>query len=227
MRTSFLEFFFPRFCLGCGYVGTYICSRCESKMKKIKRARCFYCKGLSPFGLTHPKCHRNKGLDGHLSLYEYDGLFTTLLLASKYKGAHLVLRELLSFPQEKSMREIDEWNVLFKPILVSVPLHAQRIKERGFNQSEIITQKYYCNSRCIKEKLLERIVNTEHLANIGNKHNRKNHIRGAFQYIGNTVPQATLLIDDVITSGATILECTKTLKESGVQTVLAFSLAKG
>jgi len=110
---------------------------------------------------------------------------------------------------------------------MSVPLHAQRIKERGFNQSDIITDIYSGMVGIPTGVFLERVINTDHLAAIGDKNKRKLHIHGAFKYRGVSPPSAVLLVDDVITSGSTILECSRTLKENGVQTVLAFSLAKG
>lgn len=227
MKTSLLEVFFPQFCLGCGYVGTYICPTCESKMKKVKTPNCFYCEKPSFLGLTHPGCQRKEGIDGHFSIYQYDGLFKKLLQASKYRGAYSVLHSLLNIPQPNVFQELYKWNTLFKPFVISVPLHAQRMRERGFNQSEMITKRYFNNPEFLKANLLSRTTNTDHLANIGNIRKRRQHIRGAFTYTGAAIPKAALLVDDVITSGSTILECSKTLKERGVQIVLAFSLAKG
>ncbi|MCX6732114.1 MAG: hypothetical protein NTV98_01070 [Candidatus Roizmanbacteria bacterium] len=226
MRNSFLEILFPRFCLGCGYVGTYLCQNCESKMMRVKRNSCFYCNKPSLLGLTHPGCKKKQGVDGYISLYLYNGLFKQLLQESKYKGAHMVLKTLLSFPQKKAMEDVWRWNSLWNPTVISVPLHPQRQKERGFNQSEIIVSAYF-SSQFISDTLLERINNTAHLAHIHDKNERKRKIKGAFKYCKSTIPKTVVVVDDVITSGSTIIECAKTLKENGVQTVLAFSLAKG
>lgn len=222
-----LELLFPRFCLGCGYVGSYICPPCEAKMERVKRARCFYCDKSSLLGLTHPGCKQKNGIDGYLSLYLYAGLFKKLLQTSKYKGAYTVLLTLLSFPQLNTLQDMCKWNTLFKPTVMSVPLHPQRIRERGFNQSEIITKQYFRSPKFLSGDILERRINTNHLANIGNKNKRRHYIRGAFRFIGTHTPKAALLVDDVTTSGSTVLECSRVLKENGVQTVLAFSLAKG
>jgi len=227
METPILELLFPRFCVGCGYVGTYVCPSCESKMKKIQTPCCFYCGKPSFLGLTHPNCRRREGIDGHLSLYLYDGIFKKALQESKYKGAYAVFATLLAFPQQNIFQYLDEWNSLFNPSIISVPLHPQRVRERGFNQSDIIVEQYFNNKRFLKASLLKRTINTDHLANIGDKNKRKQHIRSAFTFVGKNVPRAVLLVDDVMTSGSTVLECSKTLKKSGVQIVLAFSLAKG
>ncbi len=228
MGNPFLELFFPRFCVGCGYVGTYICPLCEAKMKRAnKEEHCFYCDKPSLFGITHPRCSQKKGIDGYCSLYSYEGLFKSILQESKYKGAHAILNSLLSFPQPRLTQTLYKWKKLFNPLTLSVPLHPQRIRKRGFNQSEIIERQYFEKFSFSGKKLLERKKNTDHLATIGDKSKRKKHIRGAFGYIGEKPPETVLLIDDVVTSGSTVLECAKELKENGVQVVLAFSLAKG
>jgi len=196
-------------------------------MKKIKQPRCFYCNKPSFLGFTHPGCKRKNGIDGYVSIYLYNGLFVKLLQESKYKGAYVVLKTLLSFSQQNVILNVYEWNKLLKPTIISVPLHSQRLKERGFNQSDLIMDNYFQSSDYPRKNVLERIINTDHLANMGNKSKRKSHIRGAFQFIGQSPPKSIMLVDDVITSGSTILECTRTLKENGIQTVLAFSLAKG
>lgn len=196
-------------------------------MKKIKQPCCFYCDRPSFLGFTHPGCKRKNGIDGYVSTYLYNGLFVKLLQESKYKGAHIVLKTLISFSQQKVMHDIYEWQRLLSPTIMSVPLHSQRLKERGFNQSDLIVDNYFQSGDFPRKNLLERIINTDHLANMGNKSKRKSHIRGAFAFKGKYIPKTILLVDDVITSGSTVLECSRILKENGVQTVLAFSLAKG
>lgn len=225
MRNSLIEVLFPRFCVGCGYVGTYLCQACEARMEKTKDPRCFYCNKPSPFGLTHPGCKKEKGLDGYISSYFYRGLFKKILQESKYNSAHLILKTLLRFPQKDVLKSIKKWNDLYSPTTTYVPLHPQRQRERGFNQSEIITNMLF--PQHTKTTLLERIINTSHLALINDKRKRKKQIKGAFRYIEKSPPKSTIVIDDVVTSGATLLECVKVLKKNGIQTVLAFSLAKG
>lgn len=226
MKSFIMELFFPRFCVGCGYLGTYVCHSCETALERVKKNSCYYCDKASPFGLTHPGCKKKDGIDGHLSLYLYTGLFKKILHESKYKGAHQVLTTLLSLNELCKQREILIWKQLFSPLVVSVPLHTNRLKQRGFNQSEIIAEKFTSAGFTIGSCLL-RVGDTPHLANIKNKNTRKHQIRSAFKFKGEYIPRSVVLVDDVITSGATLLECAKTLKQKGVQTVLTISLAKG
>lgn len=222
-----MELFFPRFCMGCGYLGSYLCDVCEDALGKIKKTTCYYCEAMSPLGLTHPGCKRRNGIDGHLSTYLYTGLFKKLLHESKYKGAYNILKTLLLFAEIHKWREINEWKKLFFPLIVSVPLHTNRLKQRGFNQSEIIADTHSKANGLMRVSCLSRIADTLHLARMADKNIRRLHIRGAFEFIGGNIPRSVILVDDVITSGATISECTKILKQKGVQTVLTISLAKG
>jgi ComF family protein len=226
MRISILDLIFPRICVGCGFIGTYVCNVCEKKMKRVVKRTCFYCERSSLYGFTHPACKHKGGIDGLISIYVYDDLFKKILLESKYKGAHLILSELLKFSQPSIAYELSVWKNVYNPTITDIPLHPQRMRERGFNQSDIISRASYV-SIFSKSQLLKRVINTPHLANIANKKQRKEYIKNAFTYIGKTPPNSVLIIDDVVTSGATILECSKELKRQGVQTVLAFSLAKG
>lgn len=227
MWHSLLNLPFPRFCLGCGYVGVFLCRACEESMVKLQTPLCFYCNKPSLLGLTHPACRKKDGVDGYISLYKYGGLFKKILLESKYRGAYTVLEDIFSFPQHSLFSILHKWKILFNPIATCVPLHEQRMKERGFNQSDILLKKGPVGLLYHNKQLLVRVVNTDHLANIGNKHKRKEHIKNAFTFIGDITPSSVLLVDDVITSGSTISECVKVIKKSGVKTALAFSLAKG
>lgn len=227
MRNSLLELFFPRFCIGCGYLGSYICDSCEKRLEKVKKITCFYCGKSSLFGLTHPGCKHKDGIDGYLSMYLYTGLFKKILHESKYKGSFAVLETLLSLSGQCRYEEVEIWKRLFNPCITPVPLNSERLRQRGFNQSEMIMEKYSAINDLEKIYCLSRINNTPHLAHIKDKAIRRKIIKGAFTYVGDTVPQTIIVVDDVITSGSTISECAKILKRKGVQTVLTISLAKG
>jgi ComF family protein len=110
--------------------------------------------------------------------------------------------------------------------IIPVPLHARRKRERGFNQSEIIAE-------IISEKLgltinqnLRRVIYTAQQAKLSGDERRKN-LQGAFVWSGGQAPEKVLLVDDVFTTGATMQECAKVLKNCGVKTVSCLVLARG
>jgi len=216
---------FPQFCIGCGFLGDYICASCFNGLPPTKNNICVYCKKGASLGFTHISCEKKWGIDGFVSAYEYGSLFKKILIQSKYRHAHRLLTNVVNRAPHAFFKTIWRWKELCSPIMVAVPLHQQRERERGFNQSRMISNHIERVMGITKEKLLVRIKNTTHLANIQDQHKRKTIIKNSFKYIGTTPPKTIILVDDVFTSGATMGECAKTLKKIGVKTVLAVSLA--
>lgn len=113
-------------------------------------------------------------------------------------------------------------------IVVPVPLHAERLRERGFNQTTIIFKPWAAKQGLSWEEALERIRPTIPQWELSVKERRKNS-RGAFKV---TRPELIdgriiLLVDDIYTSGATMDECAKMLKKSGAAKVIGLALTSG
>jgi len=217
---------FPQFCIGCGFLGDYICASCFNSLLPIKSNICVYCKKGASLGFTHISCEKKWGIDGFVSAYKYESLLKKIVIQSKYRHAHRLFTNIVSQAPQAFFKTLWTWKKLYSPIMMAVPLHPQRERERGFNQSRMISNHIERVMGITQEKLLVRIKNTTHLANIQDQHMRKTIIKNSFEYIGTTTPKTVILVDDVLTSGATMGECAKTLKKVGVKTVLAVSLAK-
>lgn len=113
--------------------------------------------------------------------------------------------------------------------LVPIPLHSKRLRERGFNQAEMIAQSIHAVSGIPIVNALERIRYTEAQAAIRHVGGRRANMADAFR-VRPTISVsggAFLLIDDVITSGATTGEAAQILKEAGARSVAALALAQG
>lgn len=111
-----------------------------------------------------------------------------------------------------------------KMIFVPVPLHRYRENWRGFNQAELIT-------RALGEvemvRSIRRIKATSQQARSMNKRDRRENIRGAFALVDEHVRgKKIVLVDDVFTSGATMLACAKVLRRAGAKEVWGFVLAR-
>ena len=91
-----LDFIFPKKCIGCGISGLYLCSSCIKKAPFTKTV-CPYCYKPSIDGVTHIKCQKKFGLDGLVSIWEYGGVIKSAILATKYKYATLVGKELSDY----------------------------------------------------------------------------------------------------------------------------------
>jgi len=114
-------------------------------------------------------------------------------------------------------------------IVVPIPLHKNKLRTRGFNQSEllaeIIAKKFGID---LDTKLLKRIKDTKPQIKIKDYKERANNIKNAFELInrGKVKSKNIILVDDVYTSGATIKEVVKILKRAGAANIIALTIAK-
>jgi len=112
-------------------------------------------------------------------------------------------------------------------VWVPVPLHWMRQGDRSFNQSELLCREMIelCGGKVVK--LLKRVRNTPSQSGQGVKLRAAN-VKDAFRFTGREVPESVILVDDVVTTGATVSECARILKAQGVKTVrvLSFSHAE-
>ena len=114
-------------------------------------------------------------------------------------------------------------------VVTAVPLHPKRRRQRGYNQSRRIAKTYAACKGLPYEDLLVRVRNTPPQSMITKREDRQNNIRGAFQpKAGKTIAgRKILLVDDVITTGATIGECRGELMKAGAAAVTTISFARG
>ncbi len=110
--------------------------------------------------------------------------------------------------------------------LCPVPLHFLRRFERGFNQAELIARIIARDRGVSIEKLLWRRKPTGHQAR-RKREDRFAPVADAFRFCGGRVPQHVILIDDLMTTGATLSACAKALKRAGVKRVEAWVVACG
>jgi ComF family protein len=108
--------------------------------------------------------------------------------------------------------------------LVAIPLHPKRLKERGFNQSEIIAKQLSRSLAIPQTNALTRIKDTPHQIGLSEKQRRKN-LANAF-YLQQSLPEHIALVDDVVTTGSTVEEAAKLCRKQGAKQVDVWCLAK-
>ncbi len=116
------------------------------------------------------------------------------------------------------------------PLLIPIPMHKNNLKERGYNQSELIAKEIYKiderKNFDIELGALIKIKETPHQSELKNKSERLKNLKGCFSANSELVKNRNIiLIDDVITTGTTMGEASKTLREAGAKKVIGFSLA--
>jgi len=113
-------------------------------------------------------------------------------------------------------------------IIMPVPIHKKRLRERGYNQSSLLAQRLGCMiKKPVVEGVLIRTKHTPSQAKSGSLDQRRQNIKNAFKCVGNDVSgKRILLIDDVCTSGSTLNSCAAPLKAAGAASVWGLTLAK-
>jgi ComF family protein len=161
----------------------------------------------------------------------YDGGLRELIHLLKYNGvrpAANVLGRMLAEAMEDLQPHFAETEILLAP----VPLHARKLRQRGFNQSEMIARSALkLNSAGgrfhLRANLLERCRETR--SQIGlSRHQRRENIRGAFKVTNpdEVNGRAVLVVDDVFTTGTTVSECARILRRAGASKVYVATVAR-
>ena len=111
-------------------------------------------------------------------------------------------------------------------LAVPVPLHAERFKERGFNQTEKIFENFLAKKNIPLKKILIRRVATPKLYKFG-KAERQKILRGVFaaKEIIDLRGKKILIVDDIFTTGTTVSECAKVLKQLGAEKIFVLALS--
>jgi ComF family protein len=218
---SLLDFFLPRFCVACSIkLNPSENSLCNSCLLKIKRA------STQRLEREFDRKFRNsKIISDFFSLYifEKDKELQHAIHALKYNNNFSVGKFLGQQLANTMMSENKIWNI---DLIIPIPLHQLKKAERGYNQSFYIAKGV---NKILKKKISTRDVKrtryTESQTSM-NLTEREENISGAFKVIfPNAVKDRTiLLIDDIITTGATISECGRVLLEAGSKNIFAASV---
>lgn len=228
-----LDVFFPKTCLSCGRLGSYICLDCQRKLLAVNNKFCFYCGGETISYYTHPACREINGVDGLFVFFQYNKTLKRIIKNIKYRGIREALGELISLTKSDIYQSIAKVikEKIKKKSFVSIsfiPLSRSRQSRRGFNQAELIANQIAkklglkCQNLLIKKRV------TLPQANTNGIDERKTNLKGAFSLRKSSfpLPKMVFLVDDILTTGTTISEATRVLKKAGVRFVFAVTLAK-
>ncbi|GIW62214.1 MAG: phosphoribosyltransferase [Patescibacteria group bacterium] len=217
---------FPKFCLNCKLPGAYLCKNCFNSQLQPKQQQCFFCKQHSFFGLTCFKCQKDLRPKLVYSLFRYNDLTSKVIREIKFRSAHKVLSEFLDLTKANYQKDLMQfYQLLPKNIIVDcIPLHPKRLKERGFNQAELIYDNLFKPFGLKQKQLLIRTKYSDPQSFMSSKLKRFYNVKNAFQIKEKKLPPHILLIDDIITSGHTMLSACNTLIKNGAKTVFFFAL---
>ncbi len=143
----------------------------------------------------------------------YQGLVQKCLKKVKYKSNWDIVECLYKLCRFEDFPEM---------VATYVPMWKKKEQERGFNQAEIVAKLV---ARGNQIKLLERCRETKPMFGLSKPERQKN-IENVFRFVGESCPEKVLLVDDVWTTGATMRECAKVLKQNGVKIVWGLTIAR-
>lgn len=214
--------------MGCGQEGKWICGDCQRQIPINLTNRCLACKQKTKGGEFCRECRSKHSLDGVLIASDYTNeLVAKAIKTLKYRLVSDIGRELgqlLILFLERQPKQGQTGDTL----LIPVPLHPRRRRWRGFNQAEILARpvaEHFTFPMDVSN--LGRIRSTRDQASLGEA-DRKLNVAHSFGWQGERLAgRSVILVDDVVTTGATLEACARVLKQAGAREVWGLVVAKG
>lgn len=218
-----LDWIYPPSCVGCKQSGTLFCSECLDSIQYLNNGLCPTC-GYPRFNarVCLGCSHHSPNYNQIRSVAAYTGSIREGLHQLKYQN-HLGLGiEFASMLNQLVVKQ--NWQI---DLIVPVPLSKNRRKERGYNQSALIALPLSLQLECkMDDKLITRTKETQTQVEL-DKHQRQKNLENAFHVPTNRcIDKNILVVDDVITTGATINDCARALKSAGAKEVYAVSIGR-
>jgi ComF family protein len=213
IKEFILDLIFPKFCLGCKKEGSFLCEDCFSILDISTNHQRF--KGKNLTDLYFPVNYENFLVKKLIQNFKYPPLIKEL----KKELALIIISHLLLLDKKPYFSDF---------ILVPIPLSKKKLRWRGFNQAEEIARELanFLKIPLISDCLVK-LKETKDQVELSEKERREN-VKGVFfvknkeEIFGRNI----LLVDDVFTTGATMEEAARVLKEAGAEKIVGIVIAK-
>lgn len=205
---------YPPTCGICGKLKSdFLCNKCQKILESQAKFK------------IEKNSNTNYYFEEHLYIFEYQGMIRKVILNYKFNDRAYLYKTIVNFllKNEKFFAILESYDTI-----VPVPISRKRRKERGYNQSELIAKEIarnlsieYNNQCLFKTK---NIVEQSKL----NKEERQKNIQGVYELHSPEMLQGKkiLLIDDIYTTGSTVNECSKVLKQAQPKKIGVLTIAK-
>lgn len=208
-----LNLIYPNVCGICDKIcNEDICKKCELKLKKISKIKV--------------DTYKNRHFKKHLYIFKYEGIIKQRLIKYKFNEKIYIYKAFVNFmlKNKKVCRFLKNYD-----IIIPVPIHKNRKLERGYNQSALLAKKIANNFKSlhyIDDVLLKKVDNKPQSTK--NKTDRQKDVIGVY-YLRNEYKinnKKILLLDDIYTTGSTVNECCKILKQAKPKWLDVITIAK-
>lgn len=210
----------PYSCLSCGTEGSLLCAGCKPTLGVVMPGRCFGCNKQSSQSKTCKNCRQHSSLAHVWIRSEYKGMPKELIHSLKFQrtpsAATIVGEAMIS-----TLSEITE-----DTIAVPIPTASSRKRQRGYDQAVLISRSI---ARQTGMSVVRALVRTGQTRQVGSKKaDRLNQLKNAYVVVrpGRISGAHILLIDDVLTTGATLESAAKSLRRAGATQVDALVFAR-
>lgn len=214
LKENILNIIYPNVCGICGKINEeYICKKCYIKIKDNLKCNI-------------KKCGKEKYFQKHIYMCKYEGIIRKKIIDYKFNNqaylykmfAHIILQN------KKICVRLKKYD-----IIIPVPIHKQREKQRGYNQSYLIAKELQKNIKeiTINNNAIVKIKNIKPQSELS-KLQREKNVKDAYKVknIEKIIGKKILILDDIFTTGSTVGECSKKLIEAGCKTVDILTIAK-
>jgi ComF family protein len=220
---SVLDLVFPPRCAGCDRLGAWLCPACQGTFHRLEPPVCPRCG--TPIPSAHdgvPCLDPASPLDCIRSVAYFGGHLRTAIHHFKYEDLRV-----LAEPLGRLMAEA--WGQVGVPsdLVVPVPLHPIRLHQRGYNQSALLARELGRHLQVpVADDAMERTRNTAPQTSLGVEERRANVHQAFSAQRARLAGCRVILVDDVLTSGATLEACAAALRQAGAHSVHGFTLAR-
>jgi competence protein ComFC len=210
----------PHECLGCCIEGNILCEWCAQELAANMPSRCFLCKSATEDNATCDKCIKVSRLKNVWVVCPYDGLSVEIIKSLKYERAIASVKPIsglmagcLPFLERQTT-------------VTYVPTASARVRQRGYDHAQLLSKEIARSLGLKHESTLLRVGKQRQVG--ATRAERKKQLEGAFLVKSRTnlVDLDLLLVDDVITTGSSLIEVAKVLKKNGARSVRAVAFTQ-
>lgn len=208
---TILDILFPIKCFRCGNTGSAICNKCLSYIKPAERE--------TEENIIACFDYREKIIKDIIWSMKYN----------KYSALGFCMGEILYNEMQEHIEELISYNGGSKIYIIPIPSSKNRKKYRGYNQTEYIAKGFVKNNNnfVIDTNIVIKTKDTIPQARIKNRKKRLDNIKNSFSVLNKDLvkDKIFIIIDDVTTTGATMIEVIKILNKAGAKKVIGFAVA--
>jgi ComF family protein len=206
----------------CGAAAAALCEGCQNSICDDQVSVCYRCNAHSPSGQTCKTCRRTSRLQAVWNVGFYEAELKLLISNFKFDS-----QRHYAGPLAQMLIERVPYSVLQeKPAIVPLPTASHRVRQRGFDQACLLAQEFARQSKLEYQPWLRRIAGDRQLG-ASRQQRQVQALKQFGVYPSRVVKGSTvILVDDVMTTGATLEAAARVLKSSGVKRVYAVVLAR-